>query len=216
MTNIGFSLFPQTDQQTAAWFSWENQPVAVELAQGTTKPTRLGEPLNVLCLLLEPLNSLFASSLSLLCSWKTLGISSKPSWPMAWSRATSSRPMTCLKTETWPKSRPRCSRWLAWWANTKKLKVDWGGNKSMPAVPACELFFSPFIGKDQRYGHKNRYRGEICRQTSAAFRHREDQGWSVCHWTAGNLNYRPWKATVSGGRGCGRKDNVEDWLIDLF
>lgn len=41
MTNVDLSLFPQTDQQAAARFSWENQPVAVKLAQGTTEPTRL-------------------------------------------------------------------------------------------------------------------------------------------------------------------------------
>lgn len=48
MTKDRLFLFPQTDQQAAARFSWENQPVAVKLAQGTTKPTRLDETPSVL------------------------------------------------------------------------------------------------------------------------------------------------------------------------
>lgn len=51
-------------------------------------------------------------------------------------------------------------------------------------------------GKDQRYGHKDWYRGEICRQTSSTVWRWEDQGWSMCHWTAGKYNSMVYKDSL--------------------
>lgn len=54
-----------------------------------------------------------------------------------------------------------------------------------PLSPLTSM--SSLSGKDQRYGHQDWYWSEICRETSSTFWWWEDQGWSVCHWTAGNF-----------------------------